>query len=160
LIFGLFATAVMFVCTVLVGWIFFGTSGAFLPHYFVNAHHSVQQMSSVAFLLMQYGFLLIQIVITATIAFMISAIFRSSALAITISLLAFVVGNTIVHALSSYHWVKYILFANTDLSQYVVNGPQIQGLTLGFSITMLIAYFVVMMALAWAVFLKRDVAYT
>lgn len=160
LLYGLFATAFMFVASMVVGWIFFGTSGAGQPHIYVNAAHNVAQMNAVSYLLMQYGFLLIQIIITATIAFMISTIFRSSALAITISLLAFLVGRTIVQALSSYDWVKYILFAYTDLSQFVVDGPTIKGLTLSFSITMLVAYFVVMMGLAWAVFSRRDVAYT
>jgi ABC-type transport system involved in cytochrome c biogenesis ATPase subunit len=82
------------------------------------------------------------------------------ALAITISLLAFVVGRVLVQALLGYHWVKYILFANTDLSQFVVNGPEVKGLTLGFSLTMIIAYFVVMNLLAWLFFVRRDVAYT
>jgi len=160
LLYSLLATVTMFVVSVLVGWIFFGTAGAGAPHIYVDAHHVVQQMSAISYLLMQYGFLLVQIVIVATIAFMISTIFRSSALAITISLLAFLIGRTLVEALSSYSWVKYILFANTDLSQFVVNGPTIHGLTLGFSITMLVAYFIVMMGLAWGFFVKRDVAYT
>lgn len=160
LLYSLFATLIMFVFSVVIGWIFFGTAGANAPHVYMDAHQAIQQMSAISYLLMQYGFLLVQIVVVATIAFMISTIFRSSALAITISLLAFLIGNTLVAALSSYSWVKYILFANTDLSQFVENGPAIHGLTLGFSITMLVAYFVVMNVLAWWFFTKRDVAYT
>lgn len=160
LLYGVFLTAVMIAFSLIVGWIFFGFSGAGEPHIYMDANQHIQQMSTAAYLLMQYGFLLIQIIMMATIAFMISAIFRSSALAITISLLAFLVGNTLVQVLSSYSWVKYILFANTDLSQFVENGPAIHGLTLGFSITMLVIYFLVMNALSWFIFLKRDVAYT
>lgn len=160
LFYGLVATVLMFVTSLVIGWIFFGTGGADAPHFYIDAHQKIQHMSNAAYLLMQYGFLFVQIIIMATIALMISAIFRSSALAITISLLAFVVGSTLVRALSSYHWVKYILFSYTDLSQFVVNGPSIQGLTLGFALPMLIAYFVVMNILAWVVFMKRDVAYT
>jgi ABC-2 type transport system permease protein len=160
LLYGLFLTAVMFGFSLVIGWVFFGSAGAGEPHVYADAHGHIQQMGTALYLLMQYGFLLIQIVITATIAFMISAIFRSSALAITISLLCFLVGNTLVQVLSSYTWDKYILFANTDLSQFVEKGPVVHGLTLGFSITMLVIYFVVMMALSWLVFRKRDVAYT
>ncbi|WDL98253.1 ABC transporter permease [Alicyclobacillus sp. ALC3] len=160
LIFSLFATALMFVASLVVGFIFFGPHGAQSPHVFLNAKQQVVQMTALSYLLMQYGFLLVQIVITATIALMISSIFRSSALAIIISLLAYMVGSTLVAVLSRYHWVKYILFANTDLSKFVVGGPSIKGMTLGFSVTMLIAYFIVMMGLAWVVFLRRDVAYT
>ncbi|CAM3782286.1 ABC transporter permease [Alicyclobacillus pomorum] len=160
LLFALFMTAVLFVFSLLCGWIFFGFSEAGEPHIYADANGHIQHMSTASYLLMQYGFLLIDIVITATIAFMISAIFRSSTLAITISILAYFVGNTLVTALSSYSWVKYILFANTNLSQYVVGGPHIKGMTLGFSVTMLVIYFVVMNVLSWLIFMKRDVAYT
>lgn len=160
LLYGGFLAAFMLVVSLIVGFIFFGFSGADLPHIYTNAHGHVVQMSTGWYLLMQYGFLMIQIIMMETIAFMISAIFRSSALAITISLLAFLVGNTLVRVLSSYDWDKYILFANTDLSQFVANGPMIHGLTLTFSIWMLIAYFVVMTVLSWVVFQRRDVAYT
>jgi ABC-2 type transport system permease protein len=160
LLFALFATALMFVASVLIGWIFFGTAGATSPEVFMNAHATATQMPTVGYLLMMYGFLLIQAVMMITIAFMISTIFRSSALAITISLLAYLVGNTLVAALGSYSWDKLILFSDTNLAQFVVNGPTIQGLTLGFAIVTLIVYFVVMNALSWWVFVKRDVAYT
>lgn len=160
LIYSLVATLILFVFSVLIGWIFFGAVGADAPYIYMDAHQVVTQMSTISYLFMQYGFLLVQITITATIAFMISTIFRSSALALTISLLAFLVGNTLVAALSKYSWVKYILFANTDLSQFVVNGPKIEGLTLAFSITNVLVYFVLMNILAWVFFVKRDVAYT
>lgn len=42
----------------------------------------------------------------------------------------------------------------------IVDGPQVKGLTLDFSITMLIVSFVVMNILAWSFFVKRDVEYT
>ncbi len=123
LLYGGFLTAVMFTFSLVVGFIFFGFGGAGLPHIYMNAHGHIVQMSSGWYLLMQYGFLMIQIIMMETIAFMISAIFRSSALAITISLLAFLVGDTLVKVLADYNWDKYILFANTDLSQFVENGP-------------------------------------
>ncbi|KPV43778.1 ABC transporter permease [Alicyclobacillus ferrooxydans] len=160
LIYGVFLTAVMLVFSLVVGWIFFGFHGVGAAHVYANAHRQIAQMSTGWYLLMRYGFLMIQIVMMETIAFMVSAIFRSSALAITISLLAFLVGNTLVTVLSSYNWDKYILFANTDLSQFVENGPLVHGLTLSFSIWILVAYFVVMTVLSWVVFSRRDVAYT
>ncbi|GMA64312.1 ABC transporter permease [Alicyclobacillus fastidiosus] len=160
LLYGLLATSLMFVASLVIGWLFFGIVGADAPFFYTGVHQTIQHMPTIAYLLMQYGFLLVQIVLMSTIAFMISAIFRSSALAITISLLAFLVGSTLVKVLSSYSWAKYILFANTDLSQFVINGPSIKGLTLGFSITMLVVYFFVMNVLAWIFFVKRDVAYT
>jgi len=159
-LYGLFMMVALLVLSYVVGGLVFGFSGGGQPNIYVDANLKIQSMSTIAYWLMQYGFLVIQMILTVTIAFMISAIFRSSALAITISLLAYIVGSTLVGALSSFAWVKYILFANTDLTQYVVGGPHIKGMTLGFSITMLIAYFLVMSVLSWIVFVKRDVAYT
>lgn len=160
ILYGLFMMFALLVFSYAVGGLFFGFGGAGQSNFYPGANLEVKSMSMFAYWLMQYGFLVIQMIMTVTIAFMISAIFRSSALAITISLLAFIVGSTIVGALSSFGWVKYILFANTNLTQYVVGGPQFKGMTLGFSITMLIVYFVVMSVLSWIVFVKRDVAYT
>lgn len=160
MLYALLMTLFMFVVSLIVGSLFFGFAGAGVPTFYTDAHGHIQHMSTALYLLMDYGFLFIEIIMTATIAFMISTIFRSSTLAITISILAFLVGNTLVAALSSFSWVKYILFANLDLSQYVRGGPRIEGMTLGFSIAMLLIYFVVMNALSWLIFIKRDVAYT
>ncbi|MBE3554796.1 MAG: ABC transporter permease, partial [Thermicanus sp.] len=67
-------------------------------------------------------------------------------------------GSTIVAALSRYGWVKYILFANTDLRQYFDGTPLVEGMTLSFSITVLLAYFLIFNLLSWILFMKRDVA--
>ncbi len=160
LLYALFMTISMFALSLIVGGSFFGFSGMNAPHIYLNGQGIIAYMGAGANLLMTYGFLFIQIIMTVTIAFMISTIFRSSALAITISILAFFVGSTLVTALSGYTWVKYILFANTNLQQYAQGGPIIKGMTLGFSSTMLILYFVVMLVLSWAIFAKRDVAFT
>ncbi|GMA50680.1 hypothetical protein GCM10025857_20370 [Alicyclobacillus contaminans] len=160
LLHALFMTAAMLVFSLLCGWIVFGMAGAGEPQFFTDGQGHMHQMPVAGYLFMHYGFLFIEVIFTATIAFMVSAIFRSSTLAITLSVLAFFVGNTLVAALSRYSWVKYILFANTDLSRYVEGGPPVAGMTLGFSIIMLIIYFVVMNLLAWYIFTKRDVALT
>lgn len=161
LLYALLFALYMFVISYVIGGLFFGFGGAGTAYHYVNASHQTTAMALSSYVLMQYGFLFVQIIIMMTIAFMISAIFRSSALAITISILAFVIGSVLVQELARYYsWVKYILFANTDLSQYFVGGPVIHGSTLGFSITMLALYFIVMMVLSWILFAKRDVAYT
>lgn len=160
MLYALFMTLSMLVLSIVIGGIFFGFAGADTQSFFVNAQGAVTHMSVGLRLLMSYGFLFVQVFMIATIAFMISTIFRSSALAITLSVLAYFVGSTLVGVLSNFSWVKYILFANTDLESYVVGGPLIKGMTLGFSLGMLALYFVVMMVLSWTIFAKRDVALT
>lgn len=158
LIFGLFFTAMTFVVSYIVGGLFFGFGGASDPQIYLNGHQQITQMSTAGYTFMEYGFMAIQVLMTVTIAFMISSLFRSSALAISISIVTLFVGGTLVRVLTPYSWDKYILFANTNLSQYFINGPSISGMTLGFSILMLVLYFVVMQVLAFITFGRRDVS--
>ena len=106
-----------------------------------------------------YGFSLVTLVMMATFAFMISAIFRSSGMAIGLAIFLMMAGNAIVAFLSQYEWSKYILFANTNLKQYTINmEPMVPGMTMTLSIIVLLVYFVIFMAAAWIAFTKRDVA--
>lgn len=106
-----------------------------------------------------YGFSLVTLVMMATFAFMISAIFRSSGMAIGLAIFLMMAGNAIVAFLAQYEWSKYILFANTNLNQYT-NGmePMIPGMSMTFSVIVLLVYFVIFMGAAWTAFTKRDVA--
>jgi len=94
----------------------------------------------------------------ATFAFMISTVFRSSALAIGLAIFLMMAGNQIIFAFAEYPWAKYILFANTDLQQYANGNVLIEGMTLGFSISVLIGYYAIFIGLSWLIFIKRDVA--
>ena len=132
-----------------VGLLFFGLSGA------------VSSGESFPDILLSYGIKWIDLLMYVTLAFMISAAFRSSSLAIGLSICLMFTANTIVLILAQfkYTWVKYILFANTDLSPYLFGGkPTIAGMTLGFSVTMLVLYWILFYAVSWLLFTKRDVA--
>ncbi|MCS7460732.1 ABC transporter permease [Paenibacillus doosanensis] len=132
-----------------VGLLFFGLSGP------------VAEQDSFPRMIQTYGIKFIDLLMYVTLAFMISAAFRSSSLAIGLSICLMFTANTIVLVLASlkYTWVKYILFANTDLSPYLLGDkPPIAGMTLGFSVTMLVLYWIVFYAVSWLLFTKRDVA--
>ncbi|MBB5324649.1 ABC-type transport system involved in multi-copper enzyme maturation permease subunit [Anoxybacillus tepidamans] len=55
-------------------------------------------------------------------------------------------------------WAKYILFANTNLAQYIDGTPLVKGMTMPFSLAVLLVYFVAFNAVTWWTFQKRDVA--
>ncbi|MNI90197.1 hypothetical protein D3C73_1476900 [compost metagenome] len=57
-----------------------------------------------------------------------------------------------------YEWAKYLLFTHMDLRGYLLTDTGPGGVTLGFSIAVLTAYYVIFLAVSWAVFNKRDVA--
>jgi ABC-2 type transport system permease protein len=92
-----------------------------------------------------------------TLAFMVSTVFRSSAIAITLSIVSIFVGDVIGEIIKNYSWAKYYLFLNTDLSKYFTQSAPADT-TLQFSIMILIVYFIIFNGLSWYVFKKRDVA--
>lgn len=100
----------------------------------------------------------INTVVISTLAFMIGTIFRSTSLAIGISIFLYFTGNTIVLFLTKYDFAKYILFANTDLTQYETGYVLIDGLSMSFSATVIAVYAVLFLLLSFLSFIKRDVA--
>jgi len=105
-----------------------------------------------------YGLYFIELIIMTTFAFMIGTVFKNQSLAVGLSLVSLFMGGQIVYLLSQYEWIKYVLFSNTYLMQYVDQNPMIEGMTLPFSIVMLLGYFLLFMAIAMITFSKRDVA--
>jgi ABC-2 type transport system permease protein len=158
LLFALFTLLFVLTFSWIIGAILFGVEGL-NPYTILNKSNGIAYVSVIGEIISGYGYQLINLVMMATFAFMISSIFRSSALAIGTAIFLMMAGNSIVAFFADYGWAKYILFANTDLSQYS-NGsePLIDGMSLQFSIIILFVYFAVFLAASWGVFTKRDVA--
>jgi ABC-2 type transport system permease protein len=156
-LFGLLMLAVLFTVAAAAGFILFGTSDGSSVHLaYVNGEVIEQSM----FLHLIKLFLLssIDVLMVMTLAFMISSVFRNSSLAIGISIFLLLTGGNVTSLLASrYEWAKYILFANTNLMQYFDGVPMVEGMTLGFSVIMLIMYFIIFQLLAFWVFTKRDI---
>jgi len=158
LIFALTLLLFLLVTSWIVGAILFGLNGL---------NPSIVQQQSAGFvqngvfgeIVEAYGLSLVTLVMMATFAFMISAIFRSSGMAIGLAIFLMMAGNAIVAFLAQYEWSKYILFANTNLKQYMDGGmPLNENMTLTFSVVVLVVYFIVFLGAAWTAFTKRDIA--
>ncbi|WP_410771748.1 ABC transporter permease [Fontibacillus sp. BL9] len=102
----------------------------------------------------------IDLLVIVIFSFMVSTVFRTSGLAIGLSMFILFAGNifTMLFHPSRYAWAKYMLFVNMDLGQY--RGGQIgpAGMTLGFSVAVLGGYVLAFLLISWFVFKKRDVA--
>ncbi|MFS0780917.1 ABC transporter permease [Bacillus sp. 1P06AnD] len=157
ILFSIFMLLLTFVVSLLVGLIFFGTGdvGPYLSYRDGAVVESSQFLHALfAYLLSSIGLFML-----TTMAFMISAAFRSSSLAIGISIFLLLMGSTITGFLAmKFEWAKYILFANLNLNSYLDGTPFIEGMTMSFSIIMLVVYFVIFHLIAFLVFTKRDVA--
>lgn len=157
-LFGLALLSSLFILSAVAGLILFGMPEEAVSHLaFVDGE--VVERSIILQLVVEYLLSSIDILMIATMAFMVSSVFRNSNLAIGISLFLLFMGGTVTGVLAGkFEWAKYILFANTDLTVYFDGTPLVEGMTLTFSVTMLVAYFVLFLGSAFLVFSKRDVA--
>ncbi|GGD75948.1 ABC transporter permease [Paenibacillus nasutitermitis] len=159
LLFGLLMTIFLFVLSFVLNAALFGYDSS--PQGASNLAGIDSGISSLSYMLLFYVAQFTSLIITVTLSFMISTVFRSGGLAIGLSLFVLLGGTTISALLSmlDYAWVDYILFLHMNLTGYIGNsGPDPQGNTLGFSLGVLAVYYVVFMALTWSIFNKRDVA--
>lgn len=158
IIFALMLLVLLFGFSAAFGLLLFGAPEAAYPY--LNYYDGVvTEQSMFVYLIKYYGLKSINMIMLATMAFMISAAFRSSSLAIGLSIFLMFTGAQLTMFISmKYDWAKYILFANTDLMQYFEGVPLVESMTLSFSIIMLVIYFVLFQFFAHYIFKKRDVA--
>lgn len=158
LLFSLGMLVFLFVLGYVTNGILCGFEGTSLPYVYMSADGVVHQQSTLLHVLSTYGLSSVTLLMTVTLAFTISTVFRSSSLSIGLSMAIMFLSDTFINALSQYSWIKYYLFANTHLMNYVEGTPLRADMTLSFSITVLAVYFVVLNLLSWTVFSRRDVA--
>ncbi|WP_042458701.1 ABC transporter permease [Neobacillus dielmonensis] len=158
LLYALFMLGILFVFSGTLGAILFGLPSD--PQPYLNYYNGkVAEQNIVIHLLIYYGLNSISMVMLVTMAFMISSVFRNSSLAIGLSLFLLLTGEQITSLLAlKFSWAKYILFANTDLMQYIEGTPMLEGMTMPFSILMLLLYFALFLFFSFYVFKKRDIA--
>lgn len=157
LLFSMVLLLILFVISFLINGILFGFNDMDLPLLHFTGGQVVEQ-NMVLHLWKTYLLNGISTVMYVTIAFMISSAFRSSAMAIGFSIGIVFAGNILLNALQRYEWSKYLLFANTDLTQYMEGRPFHDGMTLSFSIGVLAVYFLLFNLVSWLMFTRRDVA--
>ncbi|WP_053372223.1 ABC transporter permease [Paenibacillus sp. FJAT-27812] len=157
LLFAIMLAILLFASTLLVNWICFGINASpDLKPTFVGEEGS----NPLAYMLKYYGLTLISLVVTVTLAFMLSTVFRSSGLAIGMALFLLLGVNSFIGliAMLKYKWIDYLLFIHLNLTQYLDGNPMREGMTLGYSLSVLAVYYVIFIALTWYIFKKRDVA--
>lgn len=158
LLFGMLLLLTLFVISFAVNGILYGFKYMDLPLIKMNSDGQIVESNMLLNLWKTYMLNGVSTVMYVTLAFMISSAFRSSAMAIGFSIGALFAGNIILEALQRFEWSKYLLFANTNLTQYLSGRPFQEGMTLSFSIGVLVAYFLVFNLISWLIFTRRDVA--
>ncbi|MGE7603525.1 ABC transporter permease [Peribacillus sp. NPDC097675] len=103
------------------------------------------------------GFLVI-----TSIAFMLSTLFKSQALAVGISIFILFASSTLTAIIQSFidknEWLKFVLFPHLDLRGYISETVNMfEGASLGFSIGVLAVYYLLFLALTFFFFQKKDI---
>lgn len=156
LLFTVFSLIVLFIFSWLIGGILFGFGGAVEAHLVYTAG-AVHRASWILAIWQDYLLDCVSLVMTVTAAGLIAAAFRNGGLAIGISIFMMLAGPTVTAFLSGYDWVKYVLFANTDLTQYNSGQQPRPEMTLGFSLITLAVYYIIFVLVGWLFFTKRDI---
>ncbi|HKD12393.1 MAG TPA: ABC transporter permease [Thermoanaerobaculia bacterium] len=92
------------------------------------------------------------------LAFLTSVLLRSTAAAMGTMFAALIVGTILPRLASTWEAQKYLFVTNLPLADYYSGSPPpIPGITLPFAVTVLAIWSVVALAVAFAVFVRRDV---
>ena len=122
--------------------------------------NNVKQINTIQYLAMQVLGKAPMYILLMTLAFAFSTIFTNSALAITISLLGYM-GSSVINMLAlnlNLNWIKYFVTPNWNLTEYFWGGiPTFEGITLPFSIAIIVTYMVIMLAPTFIVFQKKNI---
>ncbi|MBC8078977.1 MAG: ABC transporter permease [Gorillibacterium sp.] len=157
LLFSLGMLIFLFAIAYVTNGLLYGFEGSILPHLYVSGNGMVHEQAMSLHVLFSYGLSSVTLLMTVTLAFTISTLFRSSSLSIGLSMAILFLSDIMIQFLSKYSWIKYYLFANTNLIRYIEGTPLRDDMTLTFSIVVLVAYFVILNLMSWGIFSKRDV---
>ncbi len=147
----------------LVGLLFFG-SASFTDKMIDPTNYEMVKTIEAGpyfFELMLYwipGFLLINMM-----AFMLSTLFKSQAIAVGVSVFILFASSTINMLITSlverYEWLKFVLFPHLDLRRYIMDAaPMFEGATVGLSIGVLAVYYLLFVVITFLVFQKKDIS--
>ena len=122
--------------------------------------NNVKQINTIQYLAMQALGKAPMYILLMTLAFAFSTIFTNSALAITISLLGYM-GSSVINMLAlnlKLNWIKYFVTTNWNLTEYFWGGiPTFEGITLPFSIAIIVIYMVIMLVPTFIIFQKKNI---
>jgi len=165
LLVGLLLSAVA-VASYAVSGIFFGYKGFGLPvlmgfHTTATGYVDVSHVFTVPqwkYLIMTFGLGFFACLSIASLAFMVSTLFRSTASSMGIMMAALIGGTLLTALASSWTTAKYLPVVNLRLSGYL-NGspPAMEGMTFPFSLTVLLIWSIAAIAVSFLVFMRRDV---
>ncbi|MFD1032244.1 ABC transporter permease [Metaplanococcus flavidus] len=154
MVYAVLLAIVLFIVTALAGLIFYGIGdGTFLTWNGSEVIEGSFWLEGLKMVALSFA----SVWIIGTFAFMLGTVFRSSSLAIGLSIFLMFTGIQAVFLLADYEIVKYYLFTHTDLTQYYTGFMPVEDITMTMSVIVLLVYFIIFMAISYLTFSKRDI---
>lgn len=154
LLYALVLTFIAITSAVIAGFIFYDAgSGIILD----VQDGTVVEVSYWGRVFALYSLQFVGVIVFTTFAFMIGSVFRTSSLAIGLSIFLLFMGPNIVYFLREYEFTKYILFTHIDLTGYINGNMFVQGITWPFSVAVLLMYMLLFLFISYWSFTKRDI---
>jgi len=152
-------TASVFGIQFVMALIFNGGFSALNVDYISIVDDKINASSAFLFIITQYMYEFISMIITATIAFLISSLTKNSSLSIALSLLLYFLYNTLtaLAAAMNIYAFKYTIFANFDLKAIINEQSVFQFHTPEFAIIIITIHMVVFLLTAHDAFKLKNV---
>lgn len=155
---GYIMLCILFVVMIPITGLMLGFDGFSTPYIYVSGSE-VKEMPTLLYAAEQYLIKSVEMVVMSTLAFAISSLVRSTALAIGVSVFTMCIGSTVTQLLGQLEqdWARFLVFANTDLASISKGYSIFAQHSLTFAVGVLIAHMVVFLLTAWDGFTKRSV---
>lgn len=157
-LFAVVMLALLVICGYATNALLYGVGNLHTTDLFLNQQGQIVQENVLLQVIKMYGLSIFPVMGYVTLAFAVSTVLRNSALAVGISLFIMIAGNSMIEATAKMEGLKYLPFANSDISLYIFHLPARPEMTLGFSISVLLVYIFALTSISWVVFKKRDVS--
>jgi len=119
---------------------------------------AVKLLTTWQYVWMDLGLVWIVSIVVGTISFMLSVLIRSTAAGMGVMLAALISGAILSNMVSSWHSAKYLFMVNLRLTDYLKGlAPPIEGMTLSFSLMVLLIWWAAALLTALLVFTSKDV---
>ena len=155
---GYIMLCILFVVMIPITGLMLGFDGFSTPYIYVSGG-DVKEMPTLLYAAEQYLMKSVEMVVMSTLAFAISSLVRSTALAIGVSVFTMCIGSTVTQLLGQLgqDWARFLVFANTDLASISKGYSIFAQHSVTFAVGVLIAHMVVFLLTAWDGFTKRSV---
>jgi len=161
IIYALLLVATLVVSGYIIGLILFGSGDFNMKIFEVTLEGRKEAIVGTQFFLKMLYYLP-SLLIIMTIAFMLSTLFKSQALAVGIGIFVLffssTLGGIILMLADKYVWAKFLIFPHLDLTVYALQDRILEDITLPVSLSILALYYAIFMFVTFFFFQKRDIS--